>query len=800
MDIAHDFYKQSKDLPQWWSSFCRDVRVPTADHGFVQVSQAAVYFPSKFSPAESPILHTTIEDPIFWKEIGVQELFTIQQIDQDWICPNLIAILPVKHHLNELVEELNGKWQDEFAGSTLEKDLRRIQWLKSSTGEFECSTKLWIPNEHVQSVFKSNVSYLDTTLSHKLTNTGFRQALGCRDEIDLDVLLHVMTLSKAERSDISQYVTFYRELMKIAKVDDFSSMQDAFEQHGLIFIRLTTTMVAPSSVFWTDPFQCTTNQLAEIYPPDLEYFFLTMLQIRRHPSTEDYCHHKSCHVSLDLLKHWSSQIKQQSCTTKEQQLIASKVLDSDIKAFYLTNGENIAIQRTSNYVLCDIPLFQSVDPESLIDLERATQDGLNALLLTFDLPLLSNEWTVKGLHWSEKVASFLPSVSFETGKKIVLQAFSLWSHVIPFPVAPTDQQEWKCPPEVFIPDVSSADLNISLIDSDLLTEIPSSTLESCGIQRLSSCLTCEILCQYNGRWDTVAAERLVELLVDLAMPYVASRYPDQPQGDWSSLRCHRVSTPVEIMYSIRTTRSKATRMVYFDQKDMVLYLHDSISIESDQVFREICTQVMGSKIGSNVANFLFVAVHQQHPQNWMKESFGIEHRESGKKRKFERISQDEDLAAPQTFHLTTNFVTEDQSLPGFTSTVDRNKETGLWGEEYVYQSLLFEQKKEQDESTTVIWVNQDEESGKPYDIEIRRGNKTIEYIEVKSTSSNDKQLFEITLNELAQAQTHGSAFSIYRVYNAGREEAARIARFRNPIALIRQKVLNLAMMTENKIR
>lgn len=126
--------------------------------------------------------------------------------------------------------------------------------------------------------------------------------------------------------------------------------------------------------------------------------------------------------------------------------------------------------------------------------------------------------------------------------------------------------------------------------------------------------------------------------------------------------------------------------------------------------------------------------------------------------------------------------------------------TGRFGEEYVFHTLCKEFEEKQDASGAkihVIWVNQERESGLPYDLKLvsSASGQTIHYIEVKSTRMVEKPSFEITMNEVEHASIHGSDYSIYRVFQAGKkwrsETSCRVIRIRDPIAQIRQKRIQL---------
>lgn len=73
----------------------------------------------------------------------------------------------------------------------------------------------------------------------------------------------------------------------------------------------------------------------------------------------------------------------------------------------------------------------------------------------------------------------------------------------------------------------------------------------------------------------------------------------------------------------------------------------------------------------------------------------------------------------------------------------------------------------------VNWANQKEESGWPFDIKVEfpvPGQSTPQsfFIEVKTTMSENKGVFEISNRQLQFAYQQQNAFHLYRVYNAGK--------------------------------
>ena len=94
---------------------------------------------------------------------------------------------------------------------------------------------------------------------------------------------------------------------------------------------------------------------------------------------------------------------------------------------------------------------------------------------------------------------------------------------------------------------------------------------------------------------------------------------------------------------------------------------------------------------------------------------------------------------------------------------------GRWGER-----LLFETLRELGEPVT--WVNEVQEQGLPFDVILERTPPT--YIEVKSTISRSKQLFQLSVQELQFAQKMGDLYTVYRVYGAGSDDVS-LASLRN---------------------
>uniref|UniRef100_A0ACD6AAF5 Uncharacterized protein n=1 Tax=Avena sativa TaxID=4498 RepID=A0ACD6AAF5_AVESA len=114
--------------------------------------------------------------------------------------------------------------------------------------------------------------------------------------------------------------------------------------------------------------------------------------------------------------------------------------------------------------------------------------------------------------------------------------------------------------------------------------------------------------------------------------------------------------------------------------------------------------------------------------------------------------------------------------------------TGRVGEALVHRHFA-----DQLGPTNVRWVNGETESGLPYDLVITRGGNLIEYVEVKATTSSNKDWFYITTREWQFALEKGDAFTIARVLVSG-EKTASIELYKNPHKLCQMKKLHLALL------
>lgn len=116
------------------------------------------------------------------------------------------------------------------------------------------------------------------------------------------------------------------------------------------------------------------------------------------------------------------------------------------------------------------------------------------------------------------------------------------------------------------------------------------------------------------------------------------------------------------------------------------------------------------------------------------------------------------------------------------------EEIGRWGENCVYTLL-----KSSEVNKEVTWVNERQESGLPYDIVIKADNEE-KFIEVKSTSTAEKHILEISSKEIMCAFQKRENYHLYRVYNAGSLHNCRVARLCNLASNLDAKSVSLFIL------
>ena len=121
-------------------------------------------------------------------------------------------------------------------------------------------------------------------------------------------------------------------------------------------------------------------------------------------------------------------------------------------------------------------------------------------------------------------------------------------------------------------------------------------------------------------------------------------------------------------------------------------------------------------------------------------------------------------------------------------------EIGRWGEKLVAEYL--EQQKQAGNITDFLWNNNENETGAPYDFVVQIAEEAgvrEDFIEVKSTTSENKEMFEISVQQIKFAEEQRGKFHIYRVFNAGNPDTVRLTRIFDLSMRLNQKQVKLCL-------
>ncbi|CAN8232243.1 unnamed protein product [Cochlearia groenlandica] len=120
------------------------------------------------------------------------------------------------------------------------------------------------------------------------------------------------------------------------------------------------------------------------------------------------------------------------------------------------------------------------------------------------------------------------------------------------------------------------------------------------------------------------------------------------------------------------------------------------------------------------------------------------------------------------------------------------QQTGRKGEEIAYRYFVSKYGKD----ALVRWVNEQSETGLPYDLLIENRDGKKEYVEVKATVSTRKDYFNLTVREWQFANEKGDGYIIAHVLLGNNN--AILTQHRNPVRLCQEGHLRLLILMPNQ--
>lgn len=122
---------------------------------------------------------------------------------------------------------------------------------------------------------------------------------------------------------------------------------------------------------------------------------------------------------------------------------------------------------------------------------------------------------------------------------------------------------------------------------------------------------------------------------------------------------------------------------------------------------------------------------------------------------------------------------------------------GRWGEALVYNFLCATRP-----GWSVEWLNEHTESTSFYDVKMvsplensKHGNRgrRVVFVEVKTTRSRDKNVFEMSPNEWSFASRPGVDYRVFRVFSAGDKQNVRIVVVKDPAKMVQERGIALCL-------
>ena len=131
----------------------------------------------------------------------------------------------------------------------------------------------------------------------------------------------------------------------------------------------------------------------------------------------------------------------------------------------------------------------------------------------------------------------------------------------------------------------------------------------------------------------------------------------------------------------------------------------------------------------------------------------------------------QNMEAMEISHMMHNIPLEGARRFDMPSDIEGMQESmmasGKWGEMFVH--LMFKKQGALPNGlkiASIEWENEKDESGLPYDIKVTVQDGTVYFLEVKSTSSSNKELIPFSWKELKFAKEKAGCYTLIRVYNA----------------------------------
>jgi lipopolysaccharide export LptBFGC system permease protein LptF len=670
------------------------------------------------------------------------------------------------------------KWYTAVAESTWIRLLKTSFWLPTSKKNLANPSEVFLDKKEIKEFLGDTVPYLTINLR----NEEFIKAVGINTEANVEgVINNLKSLKEQKCQDVSLFIKLY-EFLNRKYIGNESTIKSAFSEHKIIYIPDTNqNYFSCKEVIWKDVSEVfgKNRGYLEGHYPKLKSFFVFNLDVSEKPTSKDYAN-----VLIDL--------SQKENLDEDDEKIILKIYDelnSYLKAE--TNWHGIYEARwwrdfiskpifwtdINKFLKNDGNVFVNDNPE-IYKLFKSNQQIAFLKLPENYHPKIQHFIRAAGLRYLTKAVKIRLATTngAERDRDLTAQIRRLAPYVLRY----FYQLEYDIY-EKLKEDGTFAqlkNLRVYIIDS-LKVEYILDNYQPAVTQRNAILYDGNLYIQKDNLRD------IDRLAAEFSKLFGEKRGLD----DFLILLFNKKSVD-EIENLLRV---KGIQELPQDEKEWF----EGVNVETEDIGRN---EVVEPIVGNTPPNFPITNAHPSsvHSQStneepiekkgWQPESSPTEteiHVEALQVlEKTDHKIQDieETHGKPKTFPEPPREIERD------TLTQEDRAAIGKWGEEYALNYLrdILSKKyhegkvEETDNGFTIIcdgkkvvevhWLNKIEDKGHGYDIKvIENGNE--EFIEVKSTKTNDKEWFDLSNKQWQFLQEKGDKFHIYRIYNAGTDEA-----------------------------
>ena len=802
-----------------WADFFIRLGVETKPIVFVNPTNQYGYRNTIY---QSPIINRIIKEGNTEKNLTLLKILDFEWDYYKQFTTNTIYYLPYNDgRYNHREKKENSEWYVKITNT---------KWLPAKNKDFEEPSKLFLDKPEIRKILGNTVSYLDV----EIENEEFRRALNIISEVKVETVLQILKrLVIAKSNDKERFEKLYSFLNENYQGSEVQ-ITTHFQDGNLIFIpEISNEYISSRKALWKDVSEIFGDyrHYLENYYPKLKNFFVQKIGIPEKPTAENYADilgeisikgsiEKSDERKIKkIYKELNRFLKTEN--SKDLSIIKTSWWKSFItKNIFWTNKSEFWRNDNDVFINDDEELYELFKHKSDVDFLKFPQDE------NPELAFFIKETGLKYLSKSIET-QIETSVECDFDEKLTKEINNLSIYIVRYIYHKENEIYEKAKEDGRLLNLINLlcygvlDLNVEyILHTDSVTKDSILFLDENKLyvkiddledyERVSMELS-KMFGSPKGLSDFI--ENL------FSKPYNDKRdeslkkkkIGDLPKSerDWFEKNsAQRIDIKITLLNSNDTQSSdgeiQGNNLVPenggINDHNLSEYNHQSISHQentkngSNQIETESST--IASQPEIPITNYL----RQAQPPLTRNENV-IENDWNAQVEPSEVESDRKEVVIPK--FIPSNPPTNRNVQPDSTSSAMGNENTenskdrlsqeakrriGRWGEEFAVEKLRekfvgkYTNCKLQEKDTgfhlsvnnqtrvEINWLNKFEDKGIGRDIEFIENGETY-FIEVKATKTDSKEIIQISRNEWQLAKEKHEKFSIFRVYNAGTNQA-----------------------------